>query len=141
MQTLDSYVAASQLSDRHAAAAAERAARAVRRAAPSPSSERGAASGERILLRRSARRDAADLDRLAALDGARRPAGDLLVAEVDGEILAALPFDGGRAIADPFRPTADLVALLGARRRLLSGAAPAGSLQRLRPRLPRVRVA
>ena len=33
----------------------------------------------------------------------------------DGEIRAAVAVESGRAIADPFRPTADLVALLRAR--------------------------
>jgi hypothetical protein len=36
----------------------------------------------------------------------------MLVAAVGGEPWAALPLDGGRAIADPFRPTATLVTLL-----------------------------
>lgn len=49
---------------------------------------------------------------LAALDGKHVPAGPALVAEVDREVVAALPLDGGRALADPFRPTAHLVALL-----------------------------
>jgi hypothetical protein len=34
------------------------------------------------------------------------------VAEVDGELAAALNPDSGLAIDDPFRPTADTVALL-----------------------------
>ncbi len=49
---------------------------------------------------------------LAALDGQHVPSGPALVAEVDREVVAALPLDGGRALADPFRPTAHLVALL-----------------------------
>jgi hypothetical protein len=40
------------------------------------------------------------------------PAGTVLVAEVRGELWAAVPVGGGSAIADPFRPTADVVALL-----------------------------
>jgi hypothetical protein len=53
-----------------------------------------------------------DLRRLAALDDAAVPAGPALVAEVGGAPAAALPLDGGRAIADPFRRTCELVALL-----------------------------
>jgi hypothetical protein len=54
---------------------------------------------------------------LAALDGQHVPTGPALVAEVDREVVAALPLDGGRALADPFRPTAHLVALLELRAR------------------------
>jgi hypothetical protein len=135
MMTLDSSVAAAQISDRRAAAAAARAARA---ATSSPSV--ADASGERVVLRRAQRQDANALDRLAALDGVRRPAGELMLAEVEGEILAAVPVEGGRAIADPFRPTADLVDLLRARTRLLAGRAEIRGLRRLRPRL-RLRIA
>ena len=91
--------------------------------------------------------DAAVLSRLAQLDGAPRPAGAVLVAELDGEIVAAVPFDGGRAIADPFRPTAELVELLRARcakaapvRPAAAPApAPAPAHRRLRGPHPRVR--
>jgi hypothetical protein len=127
MQTLDSSVAAAQLADHHAAAAAFRAARD---AAPVPTE--ALASRERLVLRRSASWDAAALTRLAQLDGAPSPAGPMLVAELTGEIVAAVPFDGGRAIADPFRPTAAIVELLHARTRLLAGAAPARRFPRLR---------
>jgi hypothetical protein len=54
------------------------------------------------------------LARLAALDSATIPAEPLLVAELDGELSAALSLRDGSAIANPFRPTADIVALLRA---------------------------
>ena len=54
------------------------------------------------------------LARLAALDSAVIPAEPLLVAEMDGEMSAALSLRDGTSIADPFRPTADVVALLRA---------------------------
>lgn len=54
------------------------------------------------------------LVRLAALDSAVIPAEPLLVAEMDGEMSAALSLSDGTSIADPFRPTADVVALLRA---------------------------
>ena len=38
--------------------------------------------------------------------------GWVLVAEVDGELWAALSLSDGRAVADPFRPSADVVGLL-----------------------------
>jgi hypothetical protein len=52
------------------------------------------------------------IERLARLDSARRPSGPVLVAAVGGEPVAALPLEGGPAIAEPFHPTAALVSLL-----------------------------
>jgi hypothetical protein len=56
--------------------------------------------------------DDAALHRLAALDSLPVPAGPLLVAEVGGELWAAVSLRGAAAIADPFHHTAELVALL-----------------------------
>jgi hypothetical protein len=67
---------------------------------------------DHISIRPAVSADRPALERLAILDSAHLPAGDLLVAEVDGELVAALNADSGFAIADPFRPTADTVALL-----------------------------
>jgi len=50
--------------------------------------------------------------RIAALDSARVPIAPLLVAEVDGQVRAALSIEDGTWIADPFHPTRDLVELL-----------------------------
>ena len=68
-----------------------------------------------VTIRRSRAGDRAELRRLAQLDSRRLAEGELLVAEVDGELRAALPLEGGNAIADPFRPTAPIVSLLGLR--------------------------
>jgi hypothetical protein len=65
-----------------------------------------------VTIRRSQARERDALERLALLDSRRLAAGELLVAEVAGELRAALPLTGGAAIADPFRPTAPLVSLL-----------------------------
>jgi hypothetical protein len=55
------------------------------------------------------------LTRLAALDSADAvPPGRLLVAEVAGELHAALSLEDGSAIADPFHPTAHILELLRA---------------------------
>ena len=72
-----------------------------------------------IAIRRADASDARALSRLAALDSAVAPlAGpDVLIAEVDGHAVAAL--HEGRAIADPFRPTASIVELLRIRARQL----------------------
>ena len=69
-----------------------------------------------VTVRRSTSADTAALTRLSALDGARPPRGPALIAEADSRLLAALPLGSGRAIADPFEPTAELVALLELRR-------------------------
>ena len=65
-----------------------------------------------ITVRRSVAADRSELERLAALDSARPPTGPALVAEADSRMLAALPLGSGRPIADPFEPTAAVVALL-----------------------------
>ncbi len=57
--------------------------------------------------------DAEALDLLAALEGRGRPRGSFLVAEVAGAIVAAVPLDDDDApLADPFRPTENVIALL-----------------------------
>jgi len=75
---------------------------------------------ETLTIRMAVSDDATALSRLAQLDSARPPgSARMLVAEQGGELRAALPLDGGPAIADPFYPTADLVAVLMKRARLL----------------------
>lgn len=78
-----------------------------------------------VTIRRAFPDDADALGRLAALDSGCPPAGDTLVAEVAGELWAALALDGAPAIADPFRPTRELVALLRTRAGQLQAPAPA----------------
>ena len=129
MLSTASYVAAEQLADRQADAITFHAA--------SQAASTAAAPRDDVVLRRSTSQDAAALARLAQLDGAPRPVGDVLVAELGGEIVAAVPVEGGRAIADPFHPTAELVELLHAR--LAAKGAPSRRLPRLRPHLrPRI---
>jgi hypothetical protein len=65
-----------------------------------------------ITVRHAAASDLSELARLAALDSASPPRGPALVAEADSRMLAALPLGSGRPIADPFEPTAEIVALL-----------------------------
>jgi len=65
-----------------------------------------------VLIRAARGSDGDALERLAALDSAQLPAGSLLVAEADGRLVAAIASSTGEAIADPFLPTADVVALL-----------------------------
>ncbi len=69
-----------------------------------------------VTIRFAVPADARALRDLALLDSAPRPlAGELLLAECDGTLVAALALDSGRAVADPFRATADVVALLRVR--------------------------
>jgi hypothetical protein len=68
-----------------------------------------------VTIRRSRGADRQALAVLAQLDSRALDGGDMLVAEVEGELRAALPLAGGAPIADPFRPTAALVSLLAMR--------------------------
>jgi hypothetical protein len=67
---------------------------------------------QNITVRTATAADLSSLNRLAALDSASPPRGPALVAEADSRMLAALPLGSGRPIADPFEPTAEIVALL-----------------------------
>jgi hypothetical protein len=75
--------------------------------------------GRAVTLRYAVPADADALDRLAQLDSDRAPRGVVLVAEVGGELWAAISLDDHHAVADPFRPTGELVALLVERARQL----------------------
>ena len=61
---------------------------------------------------RIARAGDLDVRRLAALDESAVPAGHALVAMRDGRALAAVPVDGGEAVADPFERTAAIIEVL-----------------------------
>ena len=65
-----------------------------------------------VLIRAARSSDGPSLEALAALDSATVPTGSLLVAEADGELVAALSEATGERIADPFRPTRDVLSLL-----------------------------
>jgi len=87
-----------------------------------------------ITIRRSTAADRATLERLAALDSAPMPTGEVLMAELGGEAAGAIEVASGATIADPFRPTAELVELLRVRAVRLRGGAAARRRPRLRPR-------
>ena len=67
-----------------------------------------------LVLRPATSADSHDLERLAALDSARPLDGDVLLAFAGGEVRAALSLASGRAVADPFWPSGELVELLRA---------------------------
>ncbi|MEA2360903.1 MAG: hypothetical protein QOD71_48 [Thermoleophilaceae bacterium] len=73
-----------------------------------------------LTVRHAVASDLSELARLAALDSGTPPRGPALVAEADSRMLAALPLGSGRPIADPFEPTAEIVALLQLRAEQLS---------------------
>ena len=77
-----------------------------------------------VTVRRSLEDDALGLRELADLDSARVPAGVMLIAEVDGELRAAVALDGRSVIADPPHHTRHLVDLLGVARREEATRAP-----------------
>jgi hypothetical protein len=70
-----------------------------------------------LTIRRANVGDAAALERLAALDSSRVPTGELLVAEIDGALVAAISIDTSAVIADPFVHTAAIVDSLRAQAR------------------------
>jgi hypothetical protein len=94
-----------------------------------------------VTVRVAGAADARALVRLAALDSAEPLEGSALIAELEGTIVAAVPLDGGPAIADPFVRTVALVEMLelrvtqihqaqaGPARRLIRRAASRASLQ------------
>jgi hypothetical protein len=71
--------------------------------------------------------DHSSLRVLAALDSAEIPPSPVLLAEVDGQLRAALSLQDGSVIADPFFPTVHLVELLKTR---AAASAPAPSRRR-----------
>lgn len=72
-----------------------------------------------LVIRTPAAEERRAVERLALLDDRRLPAGDLIVAVVDGELWAAAPIGGGEGVADPFRPSGNVLAALQAAARTL----------------------
>ena len=67
---------------------------------------------EPITITHSTDENNKELWRLAALDDRRAPNGPALLAYVGGELRAAVGIVDGRAVADPFHRTAELVEIL-----------------------------
>jgi hypothetical protein len=89
----------------------------------------GARSSEDVLIRGARLGDGPALARLAALDSSSVPPGELVVAEAGDDLVAALGLGGGAAIADPFRRTAEIVALLRLRAGQLAPARGGGGVR------------
>jgi hypothetical protein len=85
-----------------------------------------------VTIRVASPADEEAVSRLAELDSRPAPAGYVLVAEVGGELRAAVPVSGGEPVADPFHSTAALTSLLALRARQLraGGLEPSPQLRR-----------
>jgi hypothetical protein len=76
-----------------------------------------------LTIRKATTADQFAIRRLSALDSSSPPTGDVLLAEMGDELWAALSLETGAAVADPFRPSGDLVELLRLRAGRLAGEA------------------
>jgi hypothetical protein len=85
-----------------------------------------------LTIRPSLPSDRDALARLAELDSQSVPDGPMLLGEVAGEPWAAVSLNGGASIADPFKPSAELVLLLHERARQLHARQRRGGAARLR---------
>jgi hypothetical protein len=87
-----------------------------------------------IAIRRAGPDDAADVRWLAERDTRPVPPPPLLVAVVEGRVLAARSLMTGESVADPFRPTAHLTAMLELRASEFDAPHPERRLARWRRR-------
>ncbi len=79
------------------------------------------------------------LETLAERDSATSPMGSVLGAFAGGELVAAASIESGEVIADPFRRTAEIRALLGRRvAQLRDPGGRGGGLFSLPPRMARL---
>jgi hypothetical protein len=77
-----------------------------------PTATQEATMAPEIKIRQATSHDAFALRRLALLDDSPALRGDVLLAEEAGELRAAISLENGRAVANPFARTADLVDML-----------------------------
>ena len=89
---------------------------------PVPLRSRPTSVDESVTLRFAFPDDALALARLTALDSSETLSEPVLLAEVSGELRAALSLASGATVADPFHPSAALIDLLRARAAQLSRA-------------------
>ena len=89
-----------------------------------------------ITIRDAVPADRGELRRLAELDSARLPGGPMVVGEIDGEVRAAYSVAERRAIANPFRRTAELVALVELHARQANRARKQGRRRSVAPQPP-----
>src|SRR3954447_14663790 len=77
------------------------------------------APGAELTIRRARPGDLPALAGLAQMEATRMPTGQVLVAQVGDELWAAISVDDFHSVADPFRPSGELVFLLVERARQL----------------------
>jgi hypothetical protein len=96
------------------------------------------AHGQTLTIRYATPDDTVDLERLAELDARRPPRGVVLLAEVDGELWAAVSLDDDHLVADPFLPSGELAFLVAQRARAIRRAEQGrmGRLPRVWPKQP-----
>jgi len=92
-------------------------------------------SNSPIVIRAARDGDRQGLRRLAERDSSRVPEGELFVAEVDGEIRAAIAIASGAVIADPFHRTVHLLGMLTLHASRVRSARGPGRLARVRAAL------
>ncbi len=89
-----------------------------------PAVRRVVAGRDRIVIRRADAHDTVALGRLVQLaEHPAAPVQPVLLAEADGQLVAAVSAATGETVSDPFVATADVVALLQFRARQLDSAA------------------
>jgi hypothetical protein len=90
---------------------------------------------ETLTIRTAQDADRPAIDRLVEMEEADALDGEVLLAELDGYVIAALAIGDDRAVADIFRATAGIVRLLRERReQLLASRAYSFSFAVQRPR-------
>jgi hypothetical protein len=92
-----------------------------------------------ITIRRAGTVDRHALDRLAGRDSQHLSSEEFMVAEVSGELWAAVGMSTGMLVADPFRPSAEVAEFLRiraerAREHTMAPRSPAPLLHRLATR-------
>lgn len=76
-----------------------------------------------IVIRRARPADGVALHRLEQLAERVLTRGAVLIAEADGEIVAAAPLEGGAVVSDPFVVSGDVIELLAVRARQIHASA------------------
>jgi hypothetical protein len=99
-----------------------------------PHQNQSRTSESSVSIRRAGPDDAADVLWVAQRDTRPVPPPPLLVAEVEGRVLAARSLMTGDSVADPFRPTAHLSAMLALRASEFDAPHPERRLARWRRR-------
>jgi hypothetical protein len=92
----------------------------LRQRTPSTDRPAGFRRAAPVTIRWSTPADTRGVEILAALDEAAVPPAPRLLAFVGDELWVALSLGTGAVVADPFRPSAELVPLLRARARQLT---------------------